>query len=119
MAREAPLIHLFLGEPEMLQQLVRARSTSQGLALRARIILRCAQPDRPTNNQVADELDCNPDTVARWRRRFYHQRLAGLHDLPRSGRPAAFSPSGASPRSGSGYHQTRRRGHARLPLVAG
>lgn len=92
MAREAPIIRLYLGEPELLQQLVRARSTPQGLALRARIILRCAQPDKPTNQQVAAEVGCDTDTVSRWRRRFHRQRLQGLHDRPRSGRPAAFSP---------------------------
>ena len=92
MAREAPRIRLFLGEAALLQQLLRARSSPQGLAFRARLILRCAQPDRPTNDQVAAELDCHPATVSRWRQRFLRQRLAGLHDLPRSGRPAAFSP---------------------------
>lgn len=70
MAREAPRIRLFLGEPQLLQQLVRARSSPQGLAFRARLILRCAQSDRPTNDQVAAELDCHPATVARWRHRF-------------------------------------------------
>jgi hypothetical protein len=92
MARQAPRIRLFLGEPELLRQLAKARSTPQGLAFRARLILRCAQPDRPSNNQVAAELGCDPDSVARWRHRFQRQRLAGLHDRPRSGRPAAFSP---------------------------
>jgi len=92
MAREAPHLRLYLGEPELLQQLVRARSTPQGLAFRARLILRCAQPDQPTNDQVAHELGCDADTVSRWRRRFHRDRLAGLRDLPRSGRPAAFSP---------------------------
>ena len=92
MAREAPRIRLYLGEPELLRQLVRARSTPQGLAFRARLILRCAQPDQPTNDQVAHELGCGPDTVSRWRRRFHRYRLAGLRDRPRSGRPAAFSP---------------------------
>ena len=51
-----------------------------------------AQPDKPTNLQVAHELHCDPDTVARWRNRFARQRLQGLRDLPRSGRPRAFSP---------------------------
>ncbi len=92
MAREAPILRLYLGESPLLQQLARAHSTPQALAFRARLILRCAQPDKPTNLQVAQELGCDPDTVSRWRRRFHSQRLAGLHDRPRSGRPAAFSP---------------------------
>jgi hypothetical protein len=92
MAREAPIIRLSVEESQQLHQLVHARSTPQGLALRARIILRCAQPRVPRNDHIAAELDCDPDTVSRWRRRFRDQRLEGLHDCPRSGRPRAFSP---------------------------
>lgn len=92
MAREAPIIRLSLEESEQLSQLVNARSTPQGLAFRARLILRCAQPGVPRNDHVAAELGCDADTVSRWRRRFLDKRLEGLHDLPRSGRPRAFSP---------------------------
>lgn len=92
MAREAPRIHLSPTETLHLHRLANARSSPQGLAFRARLVLRCAQPDQPTNLQVAADLDCDTDTVSRWRRRFQQHRLPGLHDLPRSGRPAAFSP---------------------------
>jgi len=92
MAREAPIIRLSVEESEQLSQLVNARSTPQGLAFRARLILRCAQPGVPRNDHVAAELGCDPDTVSRWRRRFRDKRLDGLHDLPRPGRPRAFSP---------------------------
>ena len=92
MAREAPILRLSLAESHQLQKLAAARSSPQGLAFRARLILRCAQPDKPQDLQVAAELGCDPDTVSRWRRRCHRQRLDGLHDLPRSGRPAAFSP---------------------------
>ena len=92
MAREAPRIELSVEEAEQLQQLVKARSTPQGLALRARLILRCAGPGVPRSDHVAAEFGCDPDTVSRWRRRFRDQRLDGLYDRPRSGRPRAFSP---------------------------
>ena len=93
MAREAPRIKLSLNESQELQRLANARSTPQGLAFRARLILRCAaQPGVPRNDHVAAELGCDPDTVSRWRRRFQDKRLDGLYDLPRSGRPRAFSP---------------------------
>ena len=92
MAREAP--HLLLSPYEILdlRALVNALSTPQALAFRARLILRCAQPDHPTNARVAAEFGCNSETVAKWRWRFRRQRLEGLNDLPRSGRPATFSP---------------------------
>ncbi len=92
MCREAPRIQLFLGEPEVLQQLVAAHSTPQALAFRARVVLRCAQGDKPTNQQVAAELGCDADTVSKWRGRYQRLRLDGLYDLPRSGRPRTFSP---------------------------
>jgi len=92
MAREAPIIRLSLVESQELHRLVDARSTPQGLAFRARLILRCAQPGVPRNDHVAAEFGCDADTVSRWRHRFRKQRLEGLFDLPRSGRPRAFSP---------------------------
>jgi transposase len=92
MAREAPRIYLSFEERDHLRQLTHARSTPQGLAFRARIILECAQHPQPRNDHVAATLGCHPETVSRWRRRFQRERLDGLYDLPRSGRPAAFSP---------------------------
>ena len=77
---------------ESMAALVRARSTPQALVLRCRLILRAAQPDQPTNQQVADELHCNRHTVGRWRERFVADGLPGLQDAPRSGRPRTFSP---------------------------
>ena len=95
MAREAPRLILSPYELIDLRRMASAPSTPQALAFRARLILRCAQPDRPTNDRVAAELGCDPDTVSKWRRRFRRRRLDGLHDLPRSGRPVAFSPGGS------------------------
>ncbi len=95
MAREAVRIDLSPYEIIDLRRLANAPSTPQGLAFRARIILRCdsrLRPGVPRNDHVAAALDCAPDTVAKWRGRFRRRGLAGLSDLPRSGRPAAFSP---------------------------
>ena len=75
-----------------LEMLERAGSTPQSLAFRCRIILRAARPDDPSNLQIANELGCDRSTVAQWRERFVQHGLAGLQDLPRSGRPRAFSP---------------------------
>jgi transposase len=92
MARQAPRLVLDPYELIDLRRLERAPSTPQALACRARIVLRCLRVHAPTNEEVAAELGCTPETVAKWRRRFHRRRLAGLADLPRSGRPAAFSP---------------------------
>jgi hypothetical protein len=92
MAREAPHLRLSPYDVLDLQRLANAPSTPQALAFRARLVLRCAQPDHPTNDTVAAELGCAAETVSKWRWRFRRRGLDGLHDLPRSGRPAAFSP---------------------------
>jgi len=96
MSREAPRIYLSPDEALQLRRLANAPTTPQALALRARIILRCAsdphRPGVPRNDHVAAQLGCAADTVSKWRRRFQRHRLGGLDDLPRSGRPATFSP---------------------------
>jgi hypothetical protein len=92
MSRHAPLIRLSREEKQHLEKIVHAHSSPQAHALRSRIILRCGQRDRPTNEQVAEEFGCDPGTVGKWRQRFATRRFAGLADLPRSGAPRSFSP---------------------------
>jgi len=93
MAREAPIIRLSPDEEQQLRKLAQAASTPQAFAFRARLILHCAvRPGVPRNDHLAAQLGCHPDTISKWRRRFQRQRLDGLFDRPRSGRPAAFSP---------------------------
>lgn len=88
----APSIVLNDQMREQLESLVRAGSTPQALAFRARIVLRAAEEDAPPNLQIAVELGCSKDTVGLWRRRFAEQGLPGLQDARRSGRPPRFSP---------------------------
>jgi len=78
---------LELGEAERaaLETLAARRRTAQGLALRARIVLACAETGSP--RLVGARLDVHPDTVRKWRHRFARQRLDGLRDEPRSGAP--------------------------------
>jgi transposase len=74
-----------------LQAVARAHSTPQSLALRARIVLRAAAPDRPTNLQIGHELGCSNLTVGKWRRRYLALGLPGLQDAMRSGRPRTIA----------------------------
>ena len=86
-----------------LLRLARAASTPQALALRARIVLRADDEDKPTNLRIASELGCDNDTVACWRRRFAQDGIPGLLDRPRSGRPPVFSPPAEAPRPRTGH----------------
>jgi len=44
------------------------------------------------NDEIAARLDVGRDVVTQWRRRFFEQRLPGLEERQRSGRPRAFPP---------------------------
>jgi transposase len=74
-----------------LHALARAHSTPQALAFRARIVLRAADADTPTNVQIGRYLGCSHRTVGKWRRRYHDQGMLGLHDAPRSGRPRTIA----------------------------
>src|SRR2546423_14566532 len=72
-------------EREQLERWARRPKTEQRLALRSRIVLRCA--DGLDNDEVAAELQVHAKTVGKWRRRFLARRLDGLCDDPRPGVP--------------------------------
>ncbi len=58
--------------------------------IRARIVLYAAAGLR--NDEIAARLDTPRQIVSKWRKRFFEQRLAGLEEGERRGRPARFSP---------------------------
>jgi transposase len=88
-----PKAELVISEAER-QTLVgwtRRRKTSQALALRAQIVLRCATGMQ--NQEVAAELGVSMPTVGKWRQRFVEGRLDGLSDDPRPGQPRKITDS--------------------------
>ena len=76
----APLV-LSAEQRETLVRYERGRTVSQALALRARIVLRCAEGK--TNTVVAEELGVWGVTVGKWRSRFVRLGVDGLLDAPR------------------------------------
>jgi len=81
---------LSVDERSQLERWARRAKSSQVLALRSRIVLRCAEPGA-VSKQVAAELGCSETTVGKWRRRFLAERLDGLVDEDRPGRPSSVS----------------------------
>ena len=76
-------------EHRTLHGWARRPKTAQALALRSRIVLRCAEGG--SNSDIAAELGIGRGTVAKWRSRFLESRLDGLLDEPRPGRPRTIS----------------------------
>jgi len=57
---------------------------------RAKMILLAAQGFN--NDQIAAKLDTPRKVVSMWRKRFYYERVRGLEEKPRPGRPPVFPP---------------------------
>ena len=76
-------------ERRTLENWARRRKTAQGLALRARIVLACAEGRN--NTAVAARLGVSRPTVTKWRARFLARHLDGLGDEPRPGVPRAIT----------------------------
>lgn len=70
-------------EREALRRFSRRSKTGRALAIRARIVLKCATG--MDNIDVAEEVGVAEHTVGKWRRRFVRDRLEGLLDEPRTG----------------------------------
>ena len=101
-------------ERETLERWARRPTTAHGLAMRARIVLRCAQGEN--NSEVAAKLAVSRPMIGKWRARFIERRLDGLWDEPRPGAPrkirdaqveAIISKAFESPPPGATHWSTR------------
>jgi transposase len=86
--RREPLV-LSEAERRTLENWAKRRKTAQGLALRARIVLACA--DGRPDIAVAARLGISRTTVRKWRTRFLAARLDELGDEPRPGVPRTIT----------------------------
>ena len=77
-------------ERSELVQIARAEKLPWQEVQRARIVLYAA--DGLHDTEIAQRLDTTPGIVGKWRRRYAEDRLEGLRDRPRSGRPRRFPP---------------------------
>jgi len=84
------LIELAEEERTVVEQRARSSNAPFRAVIRARIVLYAAEG--LDNMAIADRLDASRSFVSRIRKRFYEERLKGLEERPRSGRPVRFSP---------------------------
>src|SRR3954449_2598069 len=82
-------IELTDDERVQLESWARRRTSAQALALRSRIVLLAA--DGLNNTEIAQRLGVHRPMVRKWRGRFAEQRLDGLLDEPRPGRPRTIT----------------------------
>lgn len=93
MPRSSPYrIVLSSKEKGALEAMVRKYTLPYVQVVRAKVILLAAEG--LANNEIGERLGMGRDVVSKWRKRFFEERLDGLDDRPRLGRPACFSPSG-------------------------
>lgn len=68
--------------------------------IRAKIVLMASQG--LGNDVIASRLDTPRQIVSKWRQRFYKERLSGLDEQPRGGRPPRFPPQRRGRGQGAG-----------------
>jgi len=91
MSRSSPWrIKLSSSEEEELRRRAAKYTLPYFQVQRAKMILYAA--DGMPNDQIAACLDTRREVVSMWRKRFFSDRLAGLEEHARSGRPRAFPP---------------------------
>lgn len=92
MPRSSPYhIDLSAEEARELSRRAAKYTLSYFVVQRAKMILMAAQG--MSNDEIAIRLDTRREVVSLWRKRFYKERLAGLEERARPGRPRAFPPS--------------------------
>lgn len=91
MARKSPYDVVLTDEEQRRLRRIAGRYTSSYReVVRAKVVLFAAQG--MANKEIASRLDLPRQIVSKWRKRFCQERLAGLEDRPRHGRPGSFSP---------------------------
>jgi transposase len=91
MSRNSPYTLLLdCGEKQFLEAITRKYTSPYRDVMRAKVILFAAQG--LSNKEIGKRLDLPRQIVSKWRKRFFDQRLAGLQEQSRRGRPRLFPP---------------------------
>ena len=106
MPRKSPYVIVFSAkERDVLSKIARQYTSSYRDVVRAKVILLAAEGLK--NKEIGRRLDLPRQVVCKWRKRFFAQRLAGLEERSRRGRPASFSPLDRGAGQGSGLLAAR------------
>src|SRR5215475_1397849 len=89
MPRSAAQIHLTAEEEATLRQWSRQGTAEHRMVERSRVIL--LSHEGLTVEKIAERLQTRPARVSKWRQRFAKDRLAGLSDAPRPGKPHKYA----------------------------
>ncbi len=101
MPRKSPFqVVLSVAEERELSARARKYTLAYFQVQRAKMILLAAQG--LDNEAIARRLDTRREVVCFWRKRFLEQRVDGLEERPRPGRPRAFPPRGGRSNQGAG-----------------
>ena len=77
-------------EKKALEKIAGSRKVEVRLSQRAKIIL-LSSNSKLRNQEIGDKVGCSRQIVFKWRKRFYKNRLEGLKDDFRSGKPPKFT----------------------------
>ena len=84
------VISLTSAERRELEARARRYTSPYRDVIRAKIVLLASTG--LGNDEIGARLDTPRQIVSKWRKRFFEERLAGLEERSRGGRPACFSP---------------------------
>jgi transposase len=96
MPRESPYSVLLSAKERIeLERIVRKYTAPYCIVVRAKIALMASEG--LDNKTIGERLSLPRQIVSKWRKRFFEERLDGLEDKARPGRPSGFSPSHRCP----------------------
>jgi transposase len=85
----AKSVEIAVGDQAELGRIVRSSTAEVRMVERAQIVL-CAAEGRSAA-EIGRLVGCSTNTAQKWRARYEQDGIAGLRDLPRSGKPLIYS----------------------------
>ena len=77
-------------EKQYLESIARKYTSPYRDVMRAKVVLFASQG--LSNKEIGERLDLPRQIVSKWRKRFFDERLDGLEERSRRGRPRVFPP---------------------------